>query len=279
MNEGRHPHHPPLNDPGCEPHEPELYSPARAAETIPTLEDVNGQALGFYRTHGYLAVDQALTSDEVQATLDVAQELSANGWDGISYEANKRDSGKKAVRKLAFFGEEARECGLLVDHTGLLKAVKVLLGGKVPDLFQTMMLLKPAHVGREKPWHQDHAYFDVDLRDRIVGVWIALDEATVENGCMQVLDRGHELGPILHWRRRDWQICDSDVMGKKSVSVPLKPGGLLFFDSLLPHGTPSNNSPYPRRAIQLHFAPAGSRDVPESQRLAIFGSEGKNVTC
>ncbi len=274
-----HDPHPPLNDPGCDPHEPELYTPAREAETISTLEDVNAEALGFYREHGYLAIEQALAPAEIQATLDVVEDLSTNGWRGISYEAKNYENGKRAVRKLAFFGEDAKECGLLVDHAGLRKAVKTLLGGREPELFQIMMLLKPALVGREKPWHQDHAYFDVDLRDRIVGVWIALDEATVENGCMQVLDGGHELGPILHWKRRDWQICDSEIMGKKSVSVPLKPGGLLFFDSLLPHGTPSNNSPYPRRAIQLHFSPTASREIPTKQRLAVFGTEGKDVQC
>ena len=47
--------------------------------------------------------------------------------------------------------------------------------GEEPMLFQDMALLKPPRVGREKPWHQDHAYFDLELRTRVVGVWIALD--------------------------------------------------------------------------------------------------------
>jgi hypothetical protein len=93
-------------------------------------------------------------------------------------------------------------------------------------MFQDMALLKPPMLGREKPWHQDHAYFDYPLGTPIVGVWIALDEATVENGCMQFLPGQHR-DPIIHFQRRDWQICDSTILGRESVAAPLKPGGIL----------------------------------------------------
>ena len=112
-----------------------------------------------------------------------------------------------------------------------------------------------------------------------MGVWIALDEATVENGCMQFLPGRHREGPKIHFQRRDWQICDNEMMGAKSVAAPLQPGGLLLFDGLLPHGTPHNSSPKRRRALQFHYT---AEDVVKSapeERLKHFGSEGKNVTC
>ncbi|WP_269542094.1 phytanoyl-CoA dioxygenase family protein [Cerasicoccus fimbriatus] len=49
-------------------------------------------------------------------------------------------------------------------------------------------------MGREKPWHQDKAYFDFPLNDRVVGVWIALGEATVANGCMHRNHKGISKG-------------------------------------------------------------------------------------
>lgn len=269
----------PLLDPGCELHDPELYSPYKAATGVPSLKGIGENENEFYNEHGYLVVENALNQSEISEIMAVINYLSTNGWQGINYEANSADGDRKPVRKLAFFGEEARECGLLVDHEGILKTARMLLGNREPILHQTMMLLKPAHVGREKPWHQDHAYFDVDIEDRMIGVWIALDEATVDNGCLQVLDGGHKLGPIPHWKRRDWQICDTDIMGKKSVSIPLKPGGAVFFDSLLPHGTPNNQSPLPRKALQIHFAPANRTLIETEDRLAVFGSEGIDVIC
>ena len=69
------------------------------------------------------------------------------------------------------------------------------------------------------------------------------------------------------------------MMGCEAVAVPLKPGGLLLFDGLLPHGTPHNNSGERRRAIQYHYAPDTATKVEDEYRLGIFGSEGKGVTC
>jgi hypothetical protein len=84
------------------------------------------------------------------------------------------------------------------------------------DFFQSTALLKMPRVGREKPWHQDHAYFDVEISkspsgapSNIVGIWLALDPATTDNGCMHYL-AGSNCTPIHHWQVRDWQICDRD---------------------------------------------------------------------
>jgi phytanoyl-CoA hydroxylase len=95
---------------------------------------------------------------------------------------------------------------------------------------------------------------------------------------MQLLPGEHR-EPILHWKRRDWQICDSVVQGKRSTAVLLKPGGLLLFDGLLPHGTPHNRSGQRRRALQFHYAGANVQRIAATERMRIFGSEGKDATC
>src|SRR5262249_652002 len=134
-------------------------------------------------------------------------------------------------------------------------------------------------VGREKPWHQDMAYFSLPPGTPVVGVWIALDEATVENGCMHVLAGGHRSGPRPHFQRRDWQICDTEMQDMKAVAVPLPPGGCLFFDGLLPHGTPHNHSPLRRRALQFHYQPANTPTLSREERLALFGGEERGLSC
>jgi phytanoyl-CoA hydroxylase len=157
--------------------------------------------------------------------------------------------------------------------------VQKLLGGAEAEMFQDMALIKPPRLGREKPWHQDKAYFKYALNTPVVGTWIALDEATVENGCMQIMPGLHKEGPILHFQKRDWQICDNSMLGRQSVAVPLKPGGVLFFDGMMPHGTPHNSSPNRRRALQFHYAPLGSSKVEEEERIKHFGGTGNNATC
>ena len=165
------------------------------------------------------------------------------------------------MRKIGAFIDFDARLKAISHHAGLLSAMRPLMGGAEPEMFQDMALIKPPLLGREKPWHQDKAYFEYPLGTPVVGVWIALDEATIANGCMQILPGRHKEGPILHFQRRDWQICDNVIMGTKSVAVPLKPGGLLFFDGMLPHGTPHNSSPTRRRALQFHYLPEG---VPRS---------------
>jgi phytanoyl-CoA hydroxylase len=166
----------------------------------------------------------------------------------------------------------------LAHHPKLAAVLRDLLGDE-PVIFQDMALLKPPRLGREKPWHQDLSYFNYDPNSKVVGVWIALDEATVENGCMQLLPGRHREGPITHFKRRDWQICDTDILGKTSVAAPLQPGGLLLFDGLLPHGTPRNGSGRHRRALQFHYTGAKCEKIAATERMRVFGSEGRNVSC
>ena len=115
----------------------------------------------------------------------------------------------------------------------------------------------------------------------IISVWIALQEADHENGCMHVIPGSHREGPVVHFKVRDWQICDTDVAKNHVVAVPLKPGGILFWHGRLHHGSPANHSARGRRSLQLHFIPesVSENETSTEERLAVYGSEGKNVTC
>ena len=277
-------------DHGAASHAPELYRPAGTAPRLEGLEAIGPEEIARYREQGFLAVENAFAPTEVSAAIEGLLDLIMGrpaGFKGILFEAKAREllpalsveQRQDAVRRLAAFVEVEPRLKAMSHHVRLLAVVRALLGGREPKLFQDMALLKPPHLGREKPWHQDHAYFDYPLGTPIVGVWIALDEATIENGCMQILPGRHREGPVVHFQRRDWQICDDTILGTRSLAVPLKPGGLMLFDGLLPHGTPHNQSSLRRRALQFHYAPAGVAKADLNSRLAVFGSEGKNVTC
>ena len=278
-------------DAGSELHAPELYQPAAVeALAVETLADIGPAEVALYREHGYLVVRRAFDDVEVGSAIAGLVDLIMGRcpeFKGITFEAAARellpqfsvDERQDAVRKVWYFVEHEPRLQAISHHAALARVVRLLLDGREPEMFQDMALVKPPRLGREKPWHQDHAYFDYPLGTPIVGVWIALDEATVENGCMQVLPGRHREGPIVHFKRRDWQICDKVILGTRSVAAPLPPGGLLLFDGLLPHGTPHNTSAKRRRALQFHYAPVGLTKTTTEERMAIFGSEGKDVMC
>jgi len=97
---------------------------------------------------------------------------------------SRRRAGR-LVRKFVGFTKLHPPLGELAHDKPLMEALEKLMG-EPAKLYVSQAMIKPPG-GREKPWHQDHAYFNYPLDTPIVGVWIALDEATAENGCMRVL--------------------------------------------------------------------------------------------
>jgi phytanoyl-CoA hydroxylase len=254
---------------------------------VPTVEDITEADLGFFRKHGYLVIDQLL-DDEVEAALDGMMTLLEDGDEEcIQFEDELLDDvddpddippevKQDYVRKFMWFSDHSDGMRAPSRKESLLDLIGTLVDGE-PEMFQDMALIKPPGGGGEKPWHQDKAYFEVSLDAPVVGVWIALDEATAENGCMHIIPGSHEEGPVVHFDRRDWQICDTDVQVDQDVMAPLEPGGALLFDGLLHHGTPPNTSDSRRRALQFHYTAADAEWLEE--RPEEFGNTDKDVEC
>lgn len=271
-----------------------LYDVDEIATALAGAAAVDDAAVRFYQEQGYLAVADLFSPQQVEDAKEALSDLIAGRnekFNGIHLEHNASDQAEAEeiardvkkmeaiVRKVTNFTDcDSRLKAMLDDK--VLRQIVDRLGGEPMRPSQEMALLKPPH-GREKPWHQDHAYFKYDLKKHFVGVWIALDEATIANGCMHLLPGKHR-EPVIHFKRRDWQICDATTLQMKQAhctAVPLKPGGVLFFDSYLPHGTPTNNTNQRRRAIQFHYRAVSTTPIEEGDHLAVWGSEGKNVEC
>jgi phytanoyl-CoA hydroxylase len=185
-----------------------------------------------------------------------------------------------AVRVLYGYRDQHPVFERLVNHPAIREVLDALLGpGSL--LFQDMALIKPPLIGSEKPWHQDDAYFSWAPVERIVGVWIALDEASAANGCMHVLPGGHAGGGLRHWHSSlDCEIVPGRLEESRAVPVELPPGGALFFSGLLPHRTPPNRSPLRRRALQFHYRAADTRRLEPAEYDTVFvEQDGSPASC
>ena len=137
-----------------------------------------------------------------------------------------------------------------------------LLGPEV-DIFLSQFIFKvPGAYGQ--PWHQDSYYFPFEP-DHQVGVWLAVTEATLANGCLWVLPGSHREPVHEHVPdpRPDSQygyveIVDHDMTG--AVPVTMEPGDLLLFDSHLMHRSTDNVSDGRRAAMVYHYTPADTVD-------------------
>jgi len=238
-----------------------------------------------FKEIGFVAIEDVFTPADVEAAKASLSRLVAQGNpDVVSFEdaANDRelspDEREGYVRKIWHFVGHDGNLAAMSSHPVLVSIVERLLGSPV-KLIQDMALLKPAHVGREKPWHQDNAYFVYQPLELVIGTWIALDPATVENGCMHVIPGSHRDGPRPHFHDRDCQLSDDDVAVERDVVVPLPPGGAMFFSSLLHHGTPPNRSPQRRRALQFHYASVNCTTMSGAAHQALFEHDGRYAGC
>ena len=231
-------------------------------------------AIAQYRRDGYVVVRDLLGPRTIaaciQALSDLAQgriparETQLMFESAVKLEGLSAEERELRIRKFMDFCMEAPALRAAAMSRRLHLILDQLLGqGRV--LMQEMALVKPPHIGSEKPWHQDAAYFRVTDPGLVVGVWIALDPALKMNGCMEVVPGSHLDGPVAHEHENDFNRCRI-VGGKLRVSerVPLEmqPGDALLFHSLLHHFTAPNFSEMRRRAIQFHYHQLG----------AVFGS-------
>lgn len=139
-------------------------------------------------------------------------------------------------------------------HRRILEVVNTVLGPDI-KLLQSMCLMKPPG-GIVKNWHQDNAYFRL-TPNKVMGVWIALDKATCENGCMHMLPRSHKSGFYKHDADSKFHIDYTMVDTPRPedvVPVIMKPGDALFFHGHTAHYTPPNVSETRRRSLQYHYA-------------------------
>lgn len=141
-------------------------------------------------------------------------------------------------------------------HRNAVRIAAQLLDVPVPDLESwTHMIDKPPRNGHETPWHQDEAFWELDLRYHACAVWLALDDVDVDNGCMQFLPGSHRLGIVPHRHLHDDPLVSAlvidDVDVSQAVPVPLQAGGATFHTQTTMHHTGPNRTDRRRRAYAI----------------------------
>lgn len=185
----------------------------------------------------------------------------------LQYEPGFSPAGKDAaqrelgVRKFFQFAQGDQFFWDLIHTPAISGVVETALGAQA-QLLQSLALVKPPEIGIPKDWHQDTPYFPITPVTETVGLWIALDNATLENGCMQVVPGSHAGGPVPHVQGPTGWKLDAEASARAhaaAVALPMPSGSALLFDANLLHFTDANRSPMRRRAVQFHFSSARTR--------------------
>ena len=256
-----------------------------ATDRIATLEDLREEHVKKFWEQGYLVVDRALEPAEVEQSLEAIMDIIHGRSVGAKIQFVKKQELLKtdeerelAVRKVYYYIDHEPRLRDIAYHPRILSALEKLFG-EPAKVIADQAILKPPGGGAEKPWHQDMAYGNLAYDKSVIGIWLALDPADLENGCMHVIPYSHMEGGMPHYAVRDWQICDRNVRVEEDVAVPLSPGGALIFSGLLHHGTPPNFSNKRRRALQIHYAPVSAEKLTPREYKRMFTNEMTNAEC
>ena len=138
------------------------------------------------------------------------------------------------------------------------------LGFDDPLLLQSMYIFKQPRIGGEVTCHQDATFLYTEPL-RVVGLWFALEDASIENGCLWAIPGGHKLGLKSRFLRAEdggtrFEVLESSSWREEDlVPLEVEKGTLIVLHPLLPHLSRENRSAKSRHAYTLHISDASSR--------------------
>ncbi|MCY4544687.1 MAG: phytanoyl-CoA dioxygenase family protein, partial [Gemmatimonadetes bacterium] len=160
-----------------------------------------------------------------------------------------------------------------MQHPVFREITEALIGPNV-SIFRAMFMNKPAEHGTHLPWHQDVGIgWGLDSNPEVT-VWTALDAATIENGCMQVVPRSHKHGVIneMHFPSEADQARyarDEDCIHMEAAA-----GEAILLNNLLLHRSARNPTGKPRRAISIAYMDAATHAVKTGETFPVIFGEG-----
>lgn len=229
---------------------------------------LNDEAVRFYHENGFLIVPDALSPDEVETLRNEATRICRGELGPVRgvTPADPSEPDEEVLRRYLCIHFPHKLSTVMYDYLAhpAIQAVLTRVIGPDVKCMQSMLFIKAS--GKPgQAWHQDEDF--IPTRDRsLTGGWIAMDDATVENGCLWVIPGSHK--PGLLWpqeehddRRFD---CTKESVGfpytdDDAIPVEVKAGSIVFFNGYLLHRSLPNRakSGY-RRVLVNHYMSASS---------------------
>ncbi len=223
-----------------------------------TREQVEG-----YRENGFLVIEEFLPPEELREWREAVTEAVAARGD-VRIPGFQGDSagyyGKVFLQRVNLWQTDERVRALMLDpRLGRLAAT--LAGVDGIRIWHDQTLMKPPWANPTS-WHLDVPYWSFDSRDAL-SIWVALDDATLENGCLFFLPGTHRsarfdnvgIGPNMG----DLFQVYPEWAGLEPVAAPMRAGWCSFHNGLTAHAAHANMTPRWRRAMTCAYMPDGSR--------------------
>lgn len=205
-----------------------------------------------FHNDGYILLRNLLDEDEIELLRNIAKADAA-----LVRDAGSRADGEGGAVKLVVRNDLPEDTiyGAIVRSHRIVTACEQVLGDEVYH-YHHKMILKEARVGGAWAWHQDYGYWYNNgcLWPDMASCLIAVDRATRENGCLQVVRGSHLLGRIDHGKVGEQTGADLERVVEitqrlETVYVELEPGSAVLFHGNTLHRSDQNKSEHPRWAF------------------------------
>lgn len=219
---------------------------------------LTGEEVARFHRDGFLRLEALTSPDEVQALQQVYDRLFEP--DAVTEPSDRVELAARRDEQATLpqilnpdrYAPELRETAAY--RNGLALAVQLL--GDAAHHMGMHAIRKPPRSGAETPWHQDEAYWDPAYDHPAISVWVPLQPATLDNGCMQFVAGSHR-GEVVEHELADasadgLRVSDPSVVGV-AVACPLPSGGATVHAARTLHHTGPNTTDEPRRALILAF--------------------------
>ncbi len=229
--------------------------------------------------------DAYLVIDNIFPPTDVALLREACDSPAVTTEWKKRDHENKTVHLLEITAKHPIFMEL-AKSPRILNRITPLIGPNI-QLQHSKLATKPPVKGKGPfAWHQDFAYFPHTNTD-LVAVMVLLDDATPENGCMQVVRGSHKLGLLNHMQGglftgmcQESQYWENEL---RLAQVTPKVGGISIHHCLALHSSPANLSGRPRRGVVFQYRADDAYQLADGvwvdTGLLICGEKQEQVRC
>ena len=227
---------------------------------------ITDQQVKEYQDKGFVLVRQQFDGEEIDLLRRAAKE--DRELDRHSFDRGVGEGGRVRLSLWNHPGDSLY--GMFARSESIVDSAEKLLGGEVYH-YHSKMIMKDPKVGGAWTWHQDYGYWYENgvLFPLLASAFIAVDPATRENGCMQVIPLSHELGRIHHVLTGDQAGADMERVGQvlkrlDLVYVEMDPGDTLFFHCNLLHRSDQNHSERPRWSMICCYNAARNDPYKES---------------
>jgi phytanoyl-CoA hydroxylase len=206
---------------------------------------------------GYVVIEHLLDADTVASATEAIDHYEAKVEAFLRTQPDERMMIAEADALTVTLHIASRSPVLrdLVTSTAMTDLCHDLIGPDV-NLYWDQAVYKKPEKPRRVPWHQDNGYTYIEPQQYLT-VWLALTDATLDNGCPRVAPGMHKQGTLAHEyvEPLGWE-CFTDP--PREVAAPVKAGGAVVFSSLMPHLTGPNLTGDVRKAYIVQYAPVGA---------------------